>query len=156
MHEEPQSQHRWLKRMVGRWAVDFSCPDASGENPQIASGVENVRMLGDLWIVGEAEMVEKEDGQSLLTIGFDPRRELFIGTFVASMMTHMWIYEGSLDSDGRVLTLATEGPHYAEERLARYEDIFEFVDDDHRTLTSRVLEQDGTWKQVVTASYRRI
>lgn len=26
------------------------------------------------------------------------------------MMTHLWIYEGSLDQAGRVLTLDTEGP----------------------------------------------
>lgn len=46
---------------------------------------------------------------TIMTIGYDPHRQRFVGTFVASMMTHLWMYEGALDDGERVLTLETEG-----------------------------------------------
>ncbi|MFG0294530.1 MAG: DUF1579 domain-containing protein [Maioricimonas sp. JB045] len=154
MHEHVRHEQQLLERMIGRWNVEFEC---SSEADSSVQGGESVRRLGDHWIIGEGSVGEGHEAMhSILTIGFDPRRERFVGTFIASVMTNLWVYEGSVDADGRVLTLATEGPHPTEDRLARYEDIFEFVNDDHRTLTSRVLEQDGTWQQVMLANYRRV
>ena len=45
-------------------------------------------------------------GTTLMTLGYDPRKKRFVGTFVGSMMTNLWIYDGELDKDERVLTLA--------------------------------------------------
>ena len=45
-----------------------------------------------------------------MTLGYDPVQKRFVGTFIGSMMTHMWIYNGTLDAAGKVLTLDTEGP----------------------------------------------
>jgi hypothetical protein len=91
-----------------------------------------------------------------MTLGYDPQRKKFVGTFVASEMTHLWVYEGELDTTGRRLTLDTEGPGMAGDgAMSKYQDIIEFVSDDHRTLTSRVRGEDGTWKEFMSAQYRR-
>jgi uncharacterized protein DUF1579 len=72
------------------------------------------------------------------------------------MMTHLWVYEGELDADERVLTLNAEGPSMASEgKMTQYKDVIEFKSDDHRVLTSHMLRDDGNWQQFMTANYRR-
>jgi hypothetical protein len=91
-----------------------------------------------------------------MTLGYDPQTERFVGTFIASMMTHLWPYNGALDATGKVLTLDSEGPSFAGDgTMAKYQDIIEFINDDHRTLSSQVLGPDGQWQPFMKAHYRR-
>jgi hypothetical protein len=39
--------------------------------------------------------------------------------------------------------------------MAKYQDIIEFLGNDRRTLTSRVLGADGQWQPFMKAHYRR-
>jgi hypothetical protein len=39
--------------------------------------------------------------------------------------------------------------------MAKYQDIMEFVSDDHRTLSSQMQNDDGTWNKFMTAHYYR-
>ena len=72
------------------------------------------------------------------------------------MMTHLWPYNGSLDTDEKVLTLDSEGPNCTGDgTTAKYQDIIEFVSDDHRTLSSQFLGEDGPWTPLMKAHYRR-
>jgi hypothetical protein len=95
--------------------------------------------------------------QSITTLGFDPRQEKFVGTFVSSMMEFLWIYKGGLDTSLKKLTLDTEGPGPTGEgtRLVPYQDIYEFVNDDYRVLRSMSKGEDGKWKEFMLAHYRR-
>ena len=104
-----------------------------------------VRGLGDLWSVGESRGEMPGGGQSItiMTLGYDPQKERYVGTFVGSMMTNLWVYEGSLDESGNVLTLDTEGPGMKKGTMAKYKDVIEFKTDDLRTLTSLVQGEDG-------------
>jgi hypothetical protein len=91
-----------------------------------------------------------------MTLGYDPGQKRFVGTFIGSMMTHLWIYSGRLDDAGKVLTLDTEGPDFSGgPDLVPYQDIIEFVNDDHRILKSQLRDKDGNWQQFMTADYRR-
>ena len=131
-------------------------PHGAGSAADEVRGVEVVRSLGGLWIVaeGEGEMPGGGTAKTIMTLGYDPRRR-YVGTFVASMMTHLWVYNGSLDASEKVLTLDTEGPDFTSQKMAKYQDCIEFVDDDHRIMTSRVLGDDGNWHHFMTAHYRR-
>lgn len=72
------------------------------------------------------------------------------------MMTHMWVYDGQLDESAKVLTLNAEGPSFADpNKTAKYQDIIEIISDDHRTLKSQVLCEDGKWMQFMCAHYQR-
>jgi hypothetical protein len=96
------------------------------------------------------------EAQTILTLGYDPQKKQYVGTWIGSMMTHLWVYHGALDTSGSVLTLDTEGPSMeGEGAMARYQDIIEFKSDDHRILASQVLAKDGTWNRFMTAHYRR-
>jgi hypothetical protein len=73
------------------------------------------------------------------------------------MMTHLWVYDETLDATGRVLTLNAEGPHMtAEGQMAQYKDVLEFKSEDHRVLTSYVLGEGGEWRRIMRANYRRL
>ena len=86
----------------------------------------------------------------------DPQKKRFVGTFIGSMMTNLWVYDGALDTAERTLTLDAEGPSMAGPgKMAQYKDAIEFKSDDHRVLTSHMLGDDGKWHGFMTANYRR-
>ena len=154
---QPQDQHRWLQKLVGQWTSEAEMP-TEGQSADKSRGTENVRTLGDLWVLceGTGEMPGGGTATMLMTLGYDPAKRRFVGTWVGSMMTHMWVYEGTLDASQRILTLESEGPSMAGDgKMAKYRDIIEFKSDDHRTLTSHMLGQDGKWQPFMTAHYRR-
>jgi hypothetical protein len=110
-------------------------------------------------VIGESngEMPGGGASVTVITLGYDPQKKSYVGTFVGSMMTNMWVYEGQLDGQEKVLTLDTEGPAMGVAgKMAKYRDVVEIKSDDHRVLTSFVQGDDGTWMQIVSAHYRRI
>lgn len=153
---EPQAEHRWLQRLVGEWTSEGEAVMEPGQPPATFKGTESVRSLGGLWVIGEGrgEMPGGGEMTSVITLGVDPRKGKFVGTFVASMMANLWLYEGALE--GNVLTLDTEGPDFgAEGKTGKFRDVVELVDDDHRILRSSRLGEDGQWHEFMTARYRR-
>lgn len=158
MIEEAQKEHQWLQQLVGEWTTEAEMDMGPDQPPEKCLGTETVRSLGGMWTVaeGRGEMPDGGTAIMILTLGYDPRKKRYVGTWVGSMMTHLWIYDGVLDAEGRVLTLDTEGPDFGDPgRLAKYQDIIEIVDGDHRVLRSRTLGEDGQWRQFMTAHYRR-
>ena len=158
MKAEPQKEHQWLQKLVGEWTCEAEATMEPGKPPEKSSGTESVRSLGGLWILaeGQGEMPGGGSATTMMTLGYDPQKKRYVGTFVGSMMTHLWVYDGALDAAGRVLTLDTEGPSMAGDgKMAKYRDVIEFKSDDHRVLTSHVLGDDGTWQAFMTAHYRR-
>lgn len=154
----PQKEHQWLQRLVGEWTFDSECSMGPDQPPMKSTGQEVVRSFGGLWTIGEGsgEMPGGGTCQSVMTLGYDPQAKRFVGTFIASVMTHLWTYNGTLDAAEKVLTLDTEGPSFAGDgTMAKYQDIIEFVSDDHRTLSSQVLGPDGNWTPFMKAHYRR-
>lgn len=158
MQAEPQRQHQWLSRLVGDWSFESECLMGPDQPPMKSQGVESVRSLGGLWTIGEGQCEATDPGgmKSIMTLGYDPVSGQFVGTFIASMMSHLWIYtNGTLDANETVLTLDADGPKFTGEGMAKYQDSIEFVNDDHRVLRSRVLGEDGTWVHFMTAHYHR-
>ncbi|MBL8889977.1 MAG: DUF1579 domain-containing protein [Planctomycetaceae bacterium] len=158
MQAQPTSEHQWLSKLVGEWVFESSCSMGPDQPAMLTKGRETVRSLGGLWTIGEANMGSTEsDGRSIMTLGYDPTKKKFVGTFIASMMTHLWPYEGTLDQSGKILTLDSEGPSFATEgAYAKYQDSIEFVDDNHRILSSRMLLPDGQWVAFMEAHYHRV
>lgn len=162
MEATTQKEHEWLHKLIGEWTSEMACAAEPGKPAEPHRGTERVRSLGGLWVLaeGQGEMPGGGKSSMLMTLGYDPARQRFVGTWIGSMMTHMWVYEGTLDSDRRVLTLDTEGPAFdatgaSTGKLAKYQDVIELVSDDERRLTSRTQGEDGQWQQFMSATYRR-
>lgn len=155
---ESHAMHHWLRQLLGDWTIESTAEMGPGQPPVQGTGTDHVRQLGELWILceGTGSMPGSEDAGMLMTLGFDPGKNAFVGTWVGSMMTHMWVYHGSLDASQKVLTLETEGPSFkGDGTTARYRDVITLVNADERTLTSSGLQPDGTWNQFMKATYRR-
>lgn len=152
----PTDEHRWLAQLVGEWVYEGN---AVPEGPTSQStGIESVRMLGDLWMLAEADgrMAGNLPAKSLITLGFDTDKGRFVGSFIGSMMTSFWIYDGALDPDGRTLRLRSEGPTFdGSPGTALYEDVIEIVGPDERLLRGRVQGKDGAWTDFMLTRYRR-
>ena len=153
---EPQNEHHWLQKFVGEWTYETEMTMKPDISPEKFRGRESVRSLGE-WILaeGQGEMPECGAATTMMTLGYDPQNKRYVGTWIGSMMTHLWIYDGELDESQKVLTLNSEGPAMTGKGMAKYRDAIEFKSDDLRVLTSYVLEDDGKWYKFMKAHYRR-
>lgn len=157
MAVERQREHRWLERLAGDWTWEMEAEGDPGEPPVRDAGTEHVRSLEGVWILCESagRMPDGSTATSIMTLGYDPAKARFVGTFFGSMMTYLWIYEGTLEGD--TLTLDAEGPSYTEEgTMARYRDTIELVGDDRRIQRSSYQREDGSWHAFMTNDYRRV
>jgi hypothetical protein len=157
MNIEPQKEHHWLQKLVGEWTYETEVTMGSDQPAEKATGTERVRSLGDLWILaeGQGEMPGCGTANTMMTLGYDPQKQRYVGTWVGSMMTYLWLYDGELDTAETMLSLNSDGPAMTGEGLAKYRDVIEFKSDDHRVMTSHVLGEDGQWHHFMTANYWR-
>ena len=111
MKSEPQKEHQRLEKLLGEWTCEAEMQMKPEEPPVTSRATESVRSLGGLWIVaeGQGQMPDGGNATTMMTLGYDPQKKRYLGTWVGSMMTHMWVYDGALDAAGNVLTLDTEG-----------------------------------------------
>jgi hypothetical protein len=152
-------EHRWLEQLTGRWQLTFDPPSGAGEQASGPAWEELTRSLGGAWIVSESTgtMPGGSTATNILTLGYDPARKRYVGSFISSVMTNIWVYEGTLDNTGKVLTLDCEGPDFENTgRTARYQDIITIKDENTRNFSSRTQNADGTWKHVMSCDYNRI
>lgn len=155
---KPVKEHEWLTRLVGEWSYEAEAEMGPDKPKMKTKGEETVRSLGGLWIIAEGwgEMPDGERGETRMTIGYDPKTKRYPGTWVGSMMTHMWVYDGEMDKSGKILTLNAEGPSFMDpSKMAKFQDIIEIVSDDHRVLRSQFKTDTGEWIHFMTANYRR-
>lgn len=153
-----QEEHKWLMRLLGNWKFESECNMGPDQPPVNTSAVESVHSLGELWTVCQISgtMPDGHSVESIMTLGYDPARKRFVGSFVSSCMANIWVYDGKLNAERTVLTLDAEGPDFSDPaKLAKYQDIIEFQDDNHRTLRSRFLTPDGQWNEFMLARYTR-
>jgi hypothetical protein len=153
----PQAEHGWLRKLLGDWTyeVDFG---PKHEGPR-SSGTEHGRAIGEFWVQLEGRGVmpgSSEPDTMIQTLGFDAAKRQFSGTWIGSMMGHLWLYEGELDAAHDRLTLTSEGPSMTEAgKMALYRDVIEFQGADQRTLTASAQQPDGTWSTFMVTTYRR-
>src|SRR5688500_11853017 len=106
MKPDLKSEHDWLKQFVGEWDCQGEAPGPDGKTMKWEVR-ETGRMIGDAWLAleGVGNMPDSGDlSRTIMTLGYDPAKGKFVGTFIGSMMTHLWVYSGALDADRRVLT----------------------------------------------------
>jgi len=156
---KPERQHEWLKQLVGEWAFESEA-DFGPDQPKLkSSGTEIVRSMGDLWFVceGQGEVPGAGGQMSMqMTLGYDPARERFVGSWIGSVMTHMFVYEGRLDDSEKILALDTEGPSFSDPaKQDRYQDVIEILDKNTRLLRSHMPGPDGGLVEFMVARYTR-
>ncbi len=153
-----EKEHAWLQRFVGEWASESEAIFAPGQPALRSTGLERTRSIGGIWIIAEhtGDAPTGEPVTSVMTLGYDPKKNKVVGTWIDSTTSHLWALEGSLDLAANTLTLEAEGPGFADPaKTARYKDAIEFRSKDHKVVTSSVFGEDGEWHAFATANYRR-
>ncbi len=148
-------EHAWLRRFAGDWQAKVEGYMDSDTPGFVTHGEEHSRMLGDLWVLAEGRNLSFPYAYQL-TLGFDPARGRYIATWTDTMLPHLWTYDGTLDPEGRILTMDTEGPDPAEPgRRARFREVTEFRGEDERVFTSSRQGLDGRWILCMRVELRR-
>ena len=130
MFSKPQAEHEWLQPLVGEFTSESDCMDQDG-NRNVFTGTLSGCSVGGMWVVLKGEGVfGDEPWENRIVLGYDATQGRYVGTFIGSMFTQMWLYNGQIDpTDGR-LVLDTVGPKFTGEGTANYQDIVEIVDKD--------------------------
>jgi hypothetical protein len=147
----PQKEHEWLKQFVGEW-------DSEAEGGGMkCKGTMSSRMLGGYWVISESKAdLGGTQMNAIQTIGYNPQTKKYVGTWVDSVFNHLWKYDGSVDSTGKILTLEAEGPSFAAEgKTAKFRDVYEFKSKDHIVVTSGMQGEDGKWTTFMTGKFTR-
>jgi Protein of unknown function (DUF1579) len=153
----PQKEHQWLNQLVGEWVTEGEIHMAPGMEPIKSTGTDTSRMLGGFWLVSDVKGdVMGMSMEAKLTIGYDTEKKKYVGSWVDSMTSYMWTYEGSVDESGKVLTLNTQGPcPQRGGQMGNFKEVIEIKNKDEHTFTSSIQEEDGKWTKMVSVSYRR-
>jgi len=154
---EPEKAHQWLQQFAGEWNAEVQMTMDPSKPPVMSKGTQTARMVGGFWLVAEdrGSFMDKPF-KGIMTLGYDPEKKKYVATWVDSMTSHLWNYEGTLDDSGKILTLETEGPCPLRPRkLTRFKDVVEIKSNDHRVFRTSVEGEDGKWTQPITINYRR-
>ena len=155
---KPQKEHEWLQQVVGEWRSESETIPGPGQEPIRSRGTEKVRSLGGFFVVaeGESEMMGVKVN-SIMTLGYDPLKKKYVGTWVDSCLGYLWKYEGTLDESGKSLVLETEGPDMENPgNLRKYRETITLESKDQRTFASAMQSENGEWVTFVRADYRRV
>jgi hypothetical protein len=150
----PQKEHEWLKQLEGEWETEAEMVVEAGKPTVKCKGTESIRSLGNFWSVSELKgdfMGTPVTG--IMTVGYDPQKKKYVGTWVCSMCDWLCHYEGKVD--GKVLTLETEGPDPTTGKTVKMRDVIEIKSKDQKVMTSSMLGEDGKWVTFMTMTSRR-
>src|SRR5262245_16496205 len=83
---KPSKEHGFLKEGAGTWDTVMKFKMAPDQPEQEIKGVETCEMLGEFWILFDikAEMFGTP-WRGHGTLGFDPEKKKYVGTFIDSM-----------------------------------------------------------------------
>jgi hypothetical protein len=157
MGTKPAPEHDWLKNLVGTWKTETTMTMPDGSTIE-GKGNETQKMLGGLWVLGEATGT-MPDGSTMeyrTGLGYDVSFKGYRGFWLADMSSHLWKYEGELSADGKVLTLNCKGPDMVVDgKTANYRDVHTLIGKDHRKMESFGQQEDGSWAQFMTVNFTR-
>lgn len=152
---QPTSQHEALKREVGTWdaVVKMMAP---GQPPSEGKATNTISMIGSFWMIEEFKgefMGMPFQGHG--TIGYDPRKQKYVGTWVDSMSDFLAVMEGTGDPAGKVVTMTYEAPNQNGPGMAKHRDVREMKDADTMTLKMYETGADGKEAQTMEITYKR-
>jgi Protein of unknown function (DUF1579) len=152
---KPTAEHAWLQQLVGDWDAQTEAYFEPGKAPIKTTGQESVKAIGDFWTAThvKSEMMGKPF-IGTMTLGYDPKKGKYVGTWVDSMTSKLWEYEGTVDESGKVLTLTSEGECPCTGKTTKFQESVELKDANHKVFTSKMLV-DGNWVTTMVSTATR-
>lgn len=150
-------EHEWLHQLAGQWEADVEVFAEPGKPPLKLKSTESTRRIGGFWILSESEITPPGmPFARALTLGYDPQKKLYVGTWVDSNSTHIGKYEGSRDAAGTTLTLEGEMPSpFDPVKSVRVREVIELKSPDQKVVKTSLQGEDGNWFPLLTVNARR-
>lgn len=147
---KPGKEHQALKQFDGDWEYKSKCM-IPGQEMKEGQGMETCKLgLGGFWLEVEDKgtMMNKEfSGKGF--IGWDPNKKKYVGAWVDSWMPMLGTFEGEADSTGKIFTFTMKGEDAQTGKPMAHRMVFEFKDQDHRTL--RFYSKDESGKEMMAS-----
>lgn len=159
MGTQPVKEHEWLQQLVGEWTWDCEMNMGPDKPKEKSNGAESVRSLGGLWVIleGTGAMPDGDQYTSVMTLGYDLTPKKYVGTWIGSMMSRLWVYDITMAPSGDELWMDAEGPSMADvEKLGQYRDIITIKSRDHRILSGNYKNEAGEWTNFMVTNYHRV
>jgi hypothetical protein len=131
----PGPEHELLKKDVGVWDATVELSMAPGAAPAVSKGTETVLMLGGFWQLAQfkSEMMG-QPFEGLGTVGYDPAKGKYVGTWIDSMTPGYYTVEGTYNAATKTMTTMMEGPDPSGQ-TAKMRETTEWKDADNRVFT---------------------
>lgn len=154
---EPTPEHLWLKKFEGKWKTSGKSPGSDPKTPMMTGTIES-EMIGKFWMVNKMTVKFGDfEMQGRQTIGYNKEKECYVGTWIDSSSDFIWKYEGTVDKEGKLLTLHAEGPDMTKPgKMAMYRDCYEFVSADEIKVFSSAKGPDGKWVDFMVGTAKRV
>lgn len=154
---EPSPQHEFLAKQAGNWKVTCRYSMGPGMDPVEVPGTETAEMLGNFWLVTrfEADLLGTPmSGQA--STGYDPIQKRFVGNWKDSSVPFLYLFEGFLDNEQKVLKMSGENFDPVRGVRAIYRSVIEYHSQKEKTLTLSVELADGDTNEILQYHYKRV
>lgn len=111
----PSDEHKLLQESVGKWNVKCTYYMDPSQPPMECDATETIESVGPFYT---ASRFESRFGEmpflGSATLGYDPHKEKWVGTWISNMGPEFYYFEGDYDADAKRLEMKGEGmfPHF--------------------------------------------
>ena len=152
----PSRAHQWLAKAVGTWNVEGLYYVAGSDEPVEAKGIERVEMFGPYWRRGELELsVFGSPVRGCTCVGFDPVKQVFVGTWYDTSNPYLYAYQGRFDEQKQLLVLTGRNTDPSTGKPSTYRSIEGFDLPDRRSLSLFVKAPGRKVIQILSYEYTR-
>ncbi len=152
---EPTAEHRRLLENVGNWNVEcefYWDPSA----PLLTRAKERVERLGEFWTVSSFECdIMGRTLHGSATVGYDPAKKKWVSTWIDSFNPSLFVFEGTSDASGAVLTFSGKGPDPQSGRLTTWRSVEKRLAPDRRQFDLYMTLPDGKEMHLFQYRYTR-
>jgi uncharacterized protein DUF1579 len=153
---KPGKEHELLKQLEGKWDVTgkFIMDPA---NPMEIKGTDSATMdLNGFWLKSHFKgefLGQKFEGRSMM--GYSPFKKKYVGSWVDSMMPHLFVNEGAADEAGKVFTMIGDGFDPATGKPAKEKWVIEIKGAESHTMTFYTTDAEGKERKTGELAYTK-
>jgi uncharacterized protein affecting Mg2+/Co2+ transport len=151
---KPGPEQELLKKEAGVWdaSVETMMPDG---NKDVSKGVETNTLLGGLWLISDYKgALGPQDFSGHGVMGYDPKKQKYVGTWVDTMSTTLAVVEETYDTATKTMTGAMEATDESG-KTVKMKMVTEWKDDNTRIFTMSGPGPDGKEAMMMRITYKR-
>jgi hypothetical protein len=151
---KPGPEHEVLKKDVGTWDATVEMLMPPGAPPSTGTEVTTLGP-GGLWVITDFQsQMMGAPFQGHGVGGWDPAKKKYVGAWVDSMSTAVFVTESTYDAASRSMTGTLEGPG-PDGQPMKMKAVTQYKDDDTRVFTMYMPGPDGKEAPSMRITYKR-